>query len=76
MAHCPNLEVLSLGSQVEGVATFDVRRARCFDDQDTARLQNVIQAAGYENINRLVEGVFPPAIAGRIQVASAHIPGR
>lgn len=83
-----DLEVITCGTQPEGLAAFDVRNARCFDDDDTARLQYVIQAAGYQRINQLVEDVFPrrvrpslrssqrlsERVSRRLSRPSAHLP--
>ena len=40
------------------VGQFDARTARCFTDEDTIRLQKVIEVAGYSKIDQLVRKVF------------------
>jgi len=40
------------------VKNFDVKRARCFTDHDTERLQEVIEATGYQKITQLIIAIF------------------
>jgi len=40
------------------VAQFDVRNAKCYKDQDTKRLQTVLESSGCDRINDLISAIF------------------
>ena len=42
------------------VQDFNAKNARCFTDEDTERLQKVLEVTGYKKIDKLVHSVFCP----------------
>lgn len=53
-----NLDVRLLQSGNRAIEGFDVTAARCFTQEDTVRLHDVIRSTGYSKITKLVQSVF------------------
>ena len=53
----------SSSAGLDEVDVLDVRKARCFTEEDTVRLHKVIAATGYTKINQLVRDVFTSKMA-------------
>ena len=61
-----NLDIKVIESgQRTSLETFDAKKARCFMDYDTARLQEVIKVMGSDRIRELVRVTFFGAAARR-----------
>jgi len=54
-------------SMQNALEVFDPRDARCFTEEDTRRLQAVVEIIGYDRIGDLVHGAFMEALENQIQ---------